>query len=489
MSKVYDPIGLVAPFTVGARLILKDIWRINGQSWDDELLKDTVDRFLAWGVEQPRLAEITIPKSYFSGPFKHLELHMFADSSQDVFSAVGFLRAQVTCTSGEITTELSFVLGKARVAHMKVTTVTKLELQAVLLAAGLKRENCRALTVTVDNVFMRTDSTIVLQWMNSTNKHPIFIANRVSEILEKTSVDQWNHVATCDNPADAGTRGMTAEVLQSSSWVRGPEFLRTKQFPYNPNTDVVDNIKLGVVTKEQDDYSISSLAASVTKPPKEQSVNLIPFDKFSSDQKLFLVTAYVIRLLPSHESYRTVNGSIADPVELEEAELHLQYLVQGGSFNTERKDLLGNKSVKRSSRILQFTPFIWPHGLIRSSGRLRRLVEIDFDTKHPIVLDACHTVVKLFLRHTHLKNHHQGIDYLQSEVQERYAILKLRSTLRSIKSNCVLCRKFRAATIQLITAELPKERLAYQSPPFTNTGVDYFGQFYVTVRRTTEKRW
>ena len=48
---------------------------------------------------------------------------------------------------------------------------------------------------------------------------------------------------------------------------------------------------------------------------------------------------------------------------------------------------------------------------------------------------------------------------------------------------------FRAATIQPIMADLPKERLAYQSPPFSNTGVDNFGPFYVTVRRTTEKRW
>ena len=140
---------------------------------------------------------------------------------------------------------------------------------------------------------------------------------------------------------------MSAEALQSSSWVRGPDFLRTKQFAFVPNTNVVDNIKLGVVTKEQDDDSISSLAASVTKPPKEQSTNLIPFDKFSSYQKLLRVNAYVLRLLPSHESYRTVDGSIADPVELNEAERHLRYLVQEESFNTERKDLLDDKSVKK----------------------------------------------------------------------------------------------------------------------------------------------
>ena len=121
----------------------------------------------------PQLAEISIPKK-----------------SQEVVSAVGFPRPQLTCTSGENPTELAFVWGKTRVAPMKVMTVPKLELQAALLAARFKREICRALTVTVDEIFMWTHCTIVLQWINSTNKHPIFIGNRVSEIPENTSVDK-----------------------------------------------------------------------------------------------------------------------------------------------------------------------------------------------------------------------------------------------------------------------------------------------------------
>ena len=488
VSKVFDPIGLVAPFTVGARLLLKDIWRVSGQHWDEELPKDTVERFLEWSVELPKLAAITIPRSYFSGNFEYLELHMFGDSSQEVFSAVAFLRARVTTSSGP-QTELAFVLGKARVAPMKVMTVPKLELQAALLAARLKQDICRALTVKVNRIFMWTDSTTVLQWLNSATKHPIFIANRVCEILEHTSVDEWNHVASSDNPADAGTPGMSAEVLQSSSWVRGPDFLRTKEFPFEPSIEVVKNIKLGVVTKETDETN-TSLAVSVTKSTKEPRPQLIPFDKYSSYQKLLRITAYALRLLPSHECYRNADGSIIDPTELDEAERHLQYLVQGESFNAERKILLENKPVKRSSRIAPLSPFIGPNRLIRSAGRIKRLVEVDFDVKHPIVLDARHAFVKLFLRHTHVKHHHhQGIDYLRAKMEERYTILKLRSSLRSIKSNCVTCRMFRAATIQPIMADLTVERLAYQSPPFTNTGVDYFGPFYVTVRRTTEKRW
>ena len=183
VSKVFDPVGLVAPFTVGARLLLMDIWRVTGHN-------EMTSSYRTWLKELP----------------------------QDT--------------------------GKAQVVPMKVMTVRKLELQAALLAVRLKREFTQALTVTVNQVFMWTDGTTALQWINSNEKHPIFVANRVREILEYTSVDQWNHVATKDNPADASTRGMSSEILQLSSWVKGPHFLTNSRFPFVPNKDVIKTSNL-----------------------------------------------------------------------------------------------------------------------------------------------------------------------------------------------------------------------------------------------------
>ena len=120
--------------------------------------------------------------------------------------------------------------------------------------------------------------------------------------------------------------------------MRSPDFLRTKQFPFEPSTEVVKNIKLGIVANETDNTN-TSLAAHATESTNEPPLQLIPFDKFSSYQNLLWISAYILRLLPSHESYRHIDGSIIDPTELDEAESHLQYLIQGESFPSKRKDL------------------------------------------------------------------------------------------------------------------------------------------------------
>ena len=268
---MYDPIGLVAPYTVKARLLLKDIWRLSGQQWDNDLPPEVVSKFLDWSQELPGLSGYqvsyqVIPRPYFQGKVETLELHLFGDSSQDVFSAVAFLRAKVVNKENQEQTQLAFVFGKARVAPMKALTIPKLELQASLLAARLRKEVEKALTLEISKTCKWSGSTTVLQWIHSLDKQPVFVANRVAEILDFAATDEWNYVKSSENPADAGTRGLSAKTLLDSSWLKGPEFLKTSDWPFKPLEPAKFKLKPDINDKSteklfpKDETSLSSNA-------------------------------------------------------------------------------------------------------------------------------------------------------------------------------------------------------------------------------------
>ena len=132
---------------------------------------------------------------------------------------------------------------------------------------------------------------------------------------------------------------------------------------------------------------------------------------------------------------------------------------------------------------------IGPNSLLRAQGRTKHLEVANFDVKYPILLDSRHPAVRLVLEHLHEKHCHQGVEYLRALIQQKFAIVKLRTTLRTIQTRCVTCRKRKAETLTTIMADLPEERLAFASRHFTNTGLDYFGPFHASVKRSSEKRW
>ena len=398
---------------------------------------------------------------------------MFGDSSQDVFWAVGFLRARLSSSNK---TQISFIFGKARVSPMKGLSIPKLELQAALLATRLKDDIVTALTVCINHVYMWTDSTTVLQWLNSTEKLPVFVANRVDEILESTTIDEWHHVLSGNNPADTGTRGIYSEALKDSSWVIGPSILRTTDWPFIPDERVINEIRLKGPSCDVDNCveTSSSFVTNVTsiKHPEYGS----NWERFISFTRYKRVVAFMLRMLPSYKHFRGKDLRITDPLELDIAESKLIHLAQMESFPVESKTPSTDKPTNNSSKVATYSPFIV------------RLVNTEFDTMHPILLDARHTLTHLLARSLHQKHFHQGLDFMRSVLNMKYAILGLRR-LRSIKNQCVTCRKRKASTIQPNMSDLHVERLGYKQPPFKLTGVGYFGPLYVPVRRSTEKRW
>ena len=53
------------------------------------------------------------------------------------------------------------------------------------------------------------------------------------------------------------------------------------------------------------------------------------------------------------------------------------------SFPVELKTLIAGKPIKNTSKIATYSPFIGPAGIIHSTGRILRLVNTEFDAKHP----------------------------------------------------------------------------------------------------------
>ena len=64
VSEIIDPNFPVEPFIVGDRLLPTDIWRVSGQHWDDELQKNSLQKFIKWSLKLPKLAKVPISRIY-----------------------------------------------------------------------------------------------------------------------------------------------------------------------------------------------------------------------------------------------------------------------------------------------------------------------------------------------------------------------------------------------------------------------------------------
>ena len=70
------------------------------------------------------------------------------------------------------------------------------------------------------------------------------------------------------------------------------------------------------------------------------------------------------------------------------------------------------------------------------------------------------------------EKHHQGLNYLLSKVHKLYRKINLRSSLTHIKLRFV--QKLSCGKTESIMAEIPKESLVHQHPPFNKSKVDYY---------------
>ena len=138
-----------------------------------------------------------------------------------------------------------------------------------------------------------------------------------------------------------------------------------------------------------------------------------------------------------------------------------------------------------TTSLSKLNPVLDGEGILRVGGRLENAA-ISYDAKHQIILPYRYHVTNLIIQKYHQEAGHLGQEYVLSGLRQLYWIIKGQSAVRRVLSECFLSRKLGG---EQLMANLPKERLTPENPPFTSVGVDYFGPLYAQQGRSHVKRY
>jgi len=116
--------------------LLQELCR-KGLSWDETIPSEAEEAWRTWLRKLLLLAEIELPRCFKPeefGEIKTWQLHHFADALCRAYAAVSYLR--LVNFFGKI--HCCFLIGKTRVAPLKIYSIPRLELTKAVLAAEVK---------------------------------------------------------------------------------------------------------------------------------------------------------------------------------------------------------------------------------------------------------------------------------------------------------------------------------------------------------------
>ena len=114
--------------------------------------------------------------------------------------------------------------------------------------------------------------------------------------------------------------------------------------------------------------------------------------------------------------------------------------------------------------------------------------------KHPVIIPGKHHIAKLIVLQFHEEVQHQGRLFTEGAIRKGgFWITGGKRLVSSVILSCVKCRRLRGKLEGQKMADLPSDGLE-EAPPFTYVGLDVFGPWSITTRRTkggqaNSKRW
>ena len=187
---------------------------------------------------------------------------------------------------------------------------------------------------------------------------------------------------------------------------------------------------------------------------------------------------YVLRFIDRARRKSNSKSLCLSSAELVLARQGFVKALQYHSFAKEIRLLKDSKPLPRDSKLAKLSPFVDDDGTLRVKGRLQ-LSQLDYDSKHPIILPHCHGS-KLLVRYIHVSHNHAGVDSMIVLIRKEFEMFGLRRVSKEVKKECVQCQKNDVRACNEFPAPLPSCRVS-KAPVFSVTGVDFAGPLFCLV--------
>ena len=529
VASVYDPVGLVQPFTLKGRMFLQTANELKCD-WDDELPQDLLKKFNEWRGTMPLLKSLRIPRWTSSDEFigAKTDLIMFSDSSHEAYGAIAYIRRWF---EGSPTAHVAQIYARGHVVPLNMhikrlenqdehnDSIPRLELNAARLAALMRDLLSREAGEKFDRVIMFSDSSTVLNWLSDFDKKFRTFENfRIKKIRLLTDIAEWRYVPSADNPADIVSHGLNADSPLWPFYFSGPPWLSQSEDEWPPPRPIPASSPakkdLAIVADVAPIRLVALNATSALpqwKPssPKFADWRLEAAERvdgwsrkierlvlFKRVYEAFLTylkrkkakttfSDIKINFKLSLSDYRRGEKELIRAIQSKHFETEILKLISLGVFSPNARTELRSKSSKLTTK----NPFLDNDLIIRTCGRLGPSETMSFDSKYPIILPNKDENVKSLIRLYHHRLAHTEINHTYHMLREKYYILGGRTTVNEVLRYCVTCQKKDKAARPQKEGELPKDRIELIKP-YRASGIDVFGPFGVKHGgRATHKRW
>ena len=471
---IYDPLGLLSPLVLQAKLLLRDTWLLK-LGWDEVLTPEMLTEWRKFFMSLFDASHISFDRCLTpQGAVGRPSLVLLSDGSEVAYGCAAYVRWELA----DGTFWCRLIMAKSRIAPVNRVSIPRMELNGAVVNKRLRDVITEESRLEFEKVHHIIDSeTVLCQLYKVASKFQVFEGVRIGEIQAAMNGDmtQWAWVAGTSNVADLTTRPQPPSALaEGSEWQNGPSwlYLPESQWPVKRNPHV------NVSSPGEKAFS-----HKVSVCPVHELIHSSFFadslKRCGSTEVTVGAMARIISALRA-KSFRGSASGITPELRRYAFKLALQE-AQCTAWKTA-KDV--------TQQFCQIRPVV-EEGVWTVGSRDPRKYILSPDFKPQVLLPPKHILTLRLMIDSHNQCGHGGRDRSLSRFRARFYTSRASKLAERVCSQCQKCKLLKVKLLEQRMGCLPPERFT-PSAPFDSSVLDLFGPYEIrdaVNRRGTSKVW